>query len=221
MTKDADSLIIAFATVDGVTIPKAHCGEAQPFEIYRLTASDATRLESVTNLTAGEGHGAGSHRHHADGGGKGAGIGRLLAEHGVQVMVSRAFGQNIVRMRERFLPVKVGAQELAAASSLLQRHWEQVQSHWLQGPARKHLVLRSHPGAAVGYLGGMAGVPDSAPDDVPVETNSSPYTVETMHRYRSCRHRYAVGRTGQAGVRWLGQRATIDRPRRQLATRRV
>lgn len=60
-------------------------------------------------------------------------------------MVSRAFGQNIVRMRERFLPVKVDTEEVAAAIGLLQRHWGQVQSRWLQGQARQHLVLHSPP----------------------------------------------------------------------------
>jgi len=145
MTNDANSLIVAFATLDGVVIPKAHFGEAHQYEIYRITADDATRLESVTNPKAREGHGAGSHHHHEHGDGKGAGIGRLLAEHRVQVMVSRAFGQNIVRMRERFLPVKVDTEEVAAAIDLLQRHWGQVQSRWLQGQARKHLVLHSVP----------------------------------------------------------------------------
>jgi predicted Fe-Mo cluster-binding NifX family protein len=144
MPDNGDSLIVAFATLDGAAIPKAHFGEAKQYEIYRITAHNATRLESVTNPKAGEGHGVGSHHHHAGGGGKGAGIGRLLAEHLVQVMVSRAFGQNIVRMREHFLPVKVDTEEVAAAIDLLQRHWGQVQSRWLQGQARKHLVLHSH-----------------------------------------------------------------------------
>ena len=145
MTKDADSLVVAFATLDGAAMPKAHFGEAQQYEIYRITADDSVRLESVINPKPGEGHGAGSHHHHAHGGGKGAGIGRLLTEHRVRVMVSRAFGQNIVRMRERFLPVKVDTEEVAAAIGLLQRHWGQVQSRWLQGQARQHLVLHSPP----------------------------------------------------------------------------
>jgi len=145
MTNDADGLIVAFATVDGVAIPKAHFGEAQQYEIYRIKADDATWLESVTNPHAGEGHGGGSHHRHEHGGGKGAGIGRLLAQHRVQIMVSQAFGQNIVRMRERFVPVKIDVDDVEAAIGLLQRHWDQVQSRWLQGQARKHLVLHSHP----------------------------------------------------------------------------
>jgi predicted Fe-Mo cluster-binding NifX family protein len=83
MADDGDGLIVAFATLDGAAIPKAHFGEAQQYEIYRITTDDATRLESVTNPKAGEGHGAGSHQHHEHGDGKGAGIGRLLAERRV------------------------------------------------------------------------------------------------------------------------------------------
>ena len=55
MTNDADSLVVAFATLDGVAIPRAHFGEAQQYEIYRITADDAMWLESVTNPKAVKG----------------------------------------------------------------------------------------------------------------------------------------------------------------------
>ena len=44
-----------------------------------------------------------------------------------------------------FLPVKVDVAEVVAAIDLLQRHWGEVESRWLQGQARKHLVLHSAP----------------------------------------------------------------------------
>jgi len=103
------------------------------------------KLESVVNLHAADGHDASSHhhRHSSDGSGRGAGIGRLLGQYGVQVMVSRAFGPNIKRMRQRFVPVKIDADRLTTAVALLQSHWDRVQSCWLEGEGRKHLVLRS------------------------------------------------------------------------------
>jgi len=146
MADDENSLVVAFATLDGTTLPKEHFGEARQYEIYRITADSTTKLESVINPRDSSQHGKESHQHHHQHSGntaKGAGIGRMLGEHNVQVMVSRAFGPNIKRMRERFVPVKVDTIDLSASISLLQRHWDAVQSHWRQGQDRKHLVLRS------------------------------------------------------------------------------
>ena len=220
MTNDADSLIVAFATVDGIAVPRVRFGEAKQYEIYRITADDAMRLESVANPKAGEGHGARSH-HHASGGGKAAGIGRLLAQHGVQVMVSRAFGQNIVRMRERFLPVKVDTEEVAPAIGLLRSHWSQVQSRWLLGQARKHLVLRSHPLAVVGFSRDMAQPPGSACATVLAATFTGLYMTEELRRHGSYRHRYAVDRISGAGAGCLRRQMSVARTCLQRVARRV
>lgn len=137
---ESSGLVVAFATLDGDAIPKGHFGEAPRFDFYRLTAVSATRVGTVTNPRTGELQG---HPPHADSGGhKGGGTGRLLGTHGAQVMVSRAFGSNIKRMRRRFLPVKLNLENVDDAISLLQANWPLVQAYWLQGAGRKHLVFR-------------------------------------------------------------------------------
>jgi predicted Fe-Mo cluster-binding NifX family protein len=148
MSEDTDDLLVAFATSDGISIPKGHFGEAPRFEIYRLSATSAIKVDSVGSPHADGDRGGESrgHHHHGPGGGqKGAGIGRLLGTHGVQVMVARAFGPNVKRMRQRFLPVKIDLEQVMDAIALLQHHWDRVQEHWSQGEGRKHLVLRNGP----------------------------------------------------------------------------
>jgi predicted Fe-Mo cluster-binding NifX family protein len=144
MNEPLDSLVVAFATSDGFEIPRAHFGEARRYEIYRISSESTMWLDSVVNPKNGERDDQENHEHHANRNGRGSGIGRLLSLHGVQVMVSRAFGQNIVRMRQKFLPVKIDAEELDSAINLLQTEWDEVRMRWSQGAERKHLVLKSN-----------------------------------------------------------------------------
>ena len=139
-------LIVAIASDDGVQMPKGHFGAATQYELYEMSADSATWLRTVSNPRAGAAHGDSEdgHHHHGDGAKHqhGGGIGRLLGNEGVQVMASRAFGANIKRMRQRFLPVVVHCEQVKDAIVLLQSQWPRVEQHWVQGEQRKHLVLR-------------------------------------------------------------------------------
>lgn len=143
MNDSTDLLTVAVATIDGESMPKSHFGEAPRFDLYRLDGGPARFLKSVSNPMSER---AGDHRDHKHAPGEhtghAAGIGRMLAMHGAEVMVSRAFGANIQRMRQRFLPILVHREQVAEALSLVGQHWPRVLEHWRQGENRKHLVLR-------------------------------------------------------------------------------
>lgn len=145
MVTDAETLIIAVATVDGDSMPKGHFGEAARFDLYRVGPATAERLRTIANRHAPE-----DHHDHADdeGARKAAGIGRLLRGEGVQVLVSRAFGPNIRRMRRNFLPVVVGGTRVDEAVAAVQAHWDEVGAEWRRGEERRHLVLRGSSGGA-------------------------------------------------------------------------
>ncbi|MCB1736951.1 MAG: hypothetical protein KDI42_02400 [Gammaproteobacteria bacterium] len=140
MNHTEQTLMIAIASMDGNDMPKTHFGEAPRFELYRVSVDAAAWQQTVVNPGADAhqpdhgGHGHGDT-------GKGAGIGHLLGSHGVEVMVSRAFGANIQRMRQRFLPIKVDVPTVAEALTLIRAAWPRVVTHWEDGVARKHLVL--------------------------------------------------------------------------------
>lgn len=142
--QSVEAVLIVAIAVDGVdNLPDDHFGAAPRFDLYRLSEDTADRFASIPNPRAGHDH---RHPHgHANGDGgehHGAGVGRLLDERGVQVMVSRAFGQNIVRVRQRFLPVKVSVKKVDQALALLQANWGRVSQSWRDGEQRRHLVLR-------------------------------------------------------------------------------
>lgn len=146
MNSHSQTLVVAIASDDGEHMPKGHFGAAPRFELYALEADNATWLRSIDNPRANTSSSpdAGD-AHHSHGPGsshQGGGIGRLLGGEGAQVMVSRAFGANIKRMRQRFLPVVVQRDRVSDAIALLQSQWERVEQHWQQGEQRKHLVLR-------------------------------------------------------------------------------
>ena len=142
------AIAMAETDADNDTLAKGHFGSAPQFRLFKMDATSVTYLRSVDNPrgpASPEGPDAHSHEghHHGQGDGhQGHGIGRLLGDEGVQVMVSRAFGANIKRMRQRFLPVVVRSERVDDAVAMLQAHWVQIEQHWNQGSERKHLVLR-------------------------------------------------------------------------------
>lgn len=142
MNQVMEGLVAAIASDEGKHIPKSHFGEAKQFVLVRISADTAVPLEVIPNPHAADDGGSGAHHHHGGDPDKGAGIGRILGQKGVQVMVSRAFGPNIKRMRQRFVPVRVQVEEVDGAVALLQAHWDEVRSQWLAGEGRTHLVLR-------------------------------------------------------------------------------
>lgn len=142
----SNSVIVAIASEDGKQMPNGHFGKAPRYELYEMRADRATWLRSVDNPRLAEQPASPvEHALHVQGQGvthKGGGIGQLLRKQGVQVMVSRAFGANIKRMRQRFLPVLVRSASVSEAIDTLQADWQRVEAGWQQGEARKHLVLR-------------------------------------------------------------------------------
>lgn len=137
-------LIVAVATTPDGRMPDAHFGDAPGFAVYRVDAGGAEFLHTVANeMRATHAHDPDHPHPHGHGDEhKGHGIGQLLGQHGAQVMVSRAFGVNIQRMRQRFLPVVVHVDTVEQAVNRLRQDWDRVIAGWNAGAERKHLVLR-------------------------------------------------------------------------------
>jgi predicted Fe-Mo cluster-binding NifX family protein len=127
-------------------MPKGHFGDAPWFDLYRITAREATAIQRVENTVRGEDEPDHHHHHHGDshGGGtvKAHRIGDLLGARGVQVLVSRAFGPNIQIVSAHFVPVVVRCETVAQAIALLHQEWVRVLAEWSRGAERRHLVLR-------------------------------------------------------------------------------
>ena len=94
------TLIIAFATDDGLSFIDRHFGDAKFYDIYEIGENKATFLKRLENTTDDdrdkEGHGDPLKAHS---------VSNMLAQEGISVVVSQVYGPNIKRIREKFLCV--------------------------------------------------------------------------------------------------------------------
>jgi len=93
-------LTVAVASDDGRSYIDRHFGDAAGYSLYALSESGVKFLGRVLNTTEedkdDEDHGDAE---------KARGIASILAEHGVQVTVSRVYGPNLKRIRSKFVCV--------------------------------------------------------------------------------------------------------------------
>jgi predicted Fe-Mo cluster-binding NifX family protein len=114
------SLRVAFATNDGQSFMNDHFGDAKTYMMYEITAHGATEICCVNNS---------------------GNIRQLLQQKGVQVVVAKAFGPNILRIKRHFVCVKVDVTRLEDGIAGVRRSFDAIQSLWQQGDAREYLVL--------------------------------------------------------------------------------
>jgi predicted Fe-Mo cluster-binding NifX family protein len=128
------SLRVAFATNDGQSFMNDHFGDAKTYMMYEITAHGATEICCVNNSTEEE---DGVHAAPE----KAGNIRQLLQQKGVQVVVAKAFGPNILRIKRHFVCVKVDVTRLEDGIAGVRRSFDAIQSLWQQGDAREYLVL--------------------------------------------------------------------------------
>ncbi len=133
-----DKFIVAVATDDGKTFTNSHFGDAKKFLIYELTPQSVTFLKEVENTVEKEGF---HEEHHGDPK-KAKGIGQFMKRHGVNVLVGKVFGPNIVRMTPQFVIVLMNNPTIDQAMEELKQHWDEIVENWQQGENRKHLNFK-------------------------------------------------------------------------------
>jgi len=129
-----EKIIAACATDDGTAFIERHFGDAQKFDIYQLNEDGFECIGSVMNTAPEE-------RQHADPR-KAAGIGAVLKERKVNVLVSRQFGPNLKRVRKQFVPVIARVSIVEEGLKLVRDNIDRVLEELKRGEERNHLVLR-------------------------------------------------------------------------------
>lgn len=146
----ATTLRIAFASGDGDTLFDDHFGHAPRYRLFDCSERVAAEVAEVPNPKGkeeaeahqGGHHHAHEHADHDEHPQRPHGIGQTLRPHGVQVVVGRAFGPNIQRMKQQFAPVLVRSETVSTAIQRLQDEWPRIVAVWEAGAERRHLVLR-------------------------------------------------------------------------------
>ncbi len=129
MNKD---IIIACATDDGLTFPDKHSGEAKFFMIYAINDKKHELITKIENTTPEE-------RMHGDPQ-KAKGVVGILKKKGVDVIVSKQYGKNLTRIKDKVVPVIIGAEKIEDGVGLCIENIEQIRNELIKsGKERKHL----------------------------------------------------------------------------------
>ncbi len=125
--------LVAFATDNGKLFMDRHFGDAEFYDIYKISKTDAKFLERIENTTEDE-------KQHADPE-KAKGITGLLKKKGIQVAVSKNFGPNIQRIKSVFVCVLIKEDMIDDGTKIIQNHIETIYYEWLLGEKRDFLKL--------------------------------------------------------------------------------
>ncbi len=125
-------LICAFGVDEGSSFTDRHFGDSEYFDIYELveeTFNFKTRLKNTSE----------DEKVHADPK-KAGSIAGLLKTQGVQVVFSRQFGPNIVRIRRRFVCIKLQSKSVEDVKRLAIAHLDTLSQMWDCGEHRGILI---------------------------------------------------------------------------------
>ena len=124
----------AFANDDGKTFMRRHFGDARYFDIYDIDETAITYVMRIINTVEEE------ESVHADPV-KAGGIAGLLKESKVNTAVSLVFGPNIMRIKKKFVCVRMDDSSIDAAVIRLQQNFLRVKEEWEKGEERSYLNL--------------------------------------------------------------------------------
>lgn len=128
-------LLVAFATDDGKHFNADHFGMAKSYLVYRISEAGDEFIEERKNVKFEEDESA----KHGD-----PEKARLVSQvmKGMDVMVSRKFGQNITRMKKKFVCVIVKTESIEQAVKILKAHWDEVLDEKKKTSDRNYLVFK-------------------------------------------------------------------------------
>ena len=123
-------LITAFATDDGKVFMDRHFGDANYYDIYKISASSMEFIKRIDNTTEEE-----DEEIHADPK-KAKGISGLLKKENIQVVVSKVFGPNIKRIKKNFVCIIMSKEEIPESITHIQQRFDAIVKEWDKGEER-------------------------------------------------------------------------------------
>jgi len=127
-------LLVACATDNGKNFVDRHFGDANYYNIYKISEKGFEYVKKVENTSEEE-------KIHADPK-KAKGISGFLKKEDVKILVSKQFGANINRMKKKFVPVVVNTDMIEEGLDRVIHNLDLILDEWNKGEERKHIVLR-------------------------------------------------------------------------------
>ncbi len=130
------TFIAACATDDGLLLVDRDFGDSDGYDLYSVEPDGFTFLKRIENTRRND------DEHTPDGSAaKAGGIGKLLREHGADVMLANKIGQNITRMRKGFVPVVSRDRDVHRALENLSRIHDDIVEQ-IGGSEKSHFILQ-------------------------------------------------------------------------------
>lgn len=133
---------IACATDDGENLINRHFGDAEQYSIYDLTKEGKFTKVTVISNTTEEDDEAENEEIHGDPE-KASSVKELLQQEGVQVLLSQAFGPNIVRVKKHFVPLVSNTASIQTTLKQVSNNWNLLTKEWNRQEEREHIVLNN------------------------------------------------------------------------------
>ena len=127
-------LKVAFATDDGKTFMDRHFGDAEYYYIYEMNKENAEFIKKINNTTEEE------EDVHADPK-KAKSIAKLLKQEQVQILVSKVFGPNIVRIKKKFVCILIKEKSIKNSIDIIKSNYLTIAEEWEMGKDRNFLKL--------------------------------------------------------------------------------
>jgi predicted Fe-Mo cluster-binding NifX family protein len=129
-----EEIIIACATDNEEHFPDKHSGEATFFMIYKIDGIKAEFITRVKNTSPEE-------RMHGDPQ-KAKGVVGLLMEKNVDVIVSKQYGKNLKRIKDKVVPVIIRTNKIEDGIGLCIENIDRLRNELKKdGEERRHIVL--------------------------------------------------------------------------------
>ena len=110
-------MFVACATDDGIKLIKNHFGDAAYFNIYNVKKESFSQIESIENNITSDSH--------ADPR-KAKQILQLLKGKGVHVLMNKAFGPNITKIKHLVLPLVISEDLISKAIKRIQDSFPEI-----------------------------------------------------------------------------------------------
>jgi len=128
-----EKIIVAFATDDKQYFTRAHFGEAKEYLVYEISKTNFILLDTISNKSPEE-------KMHGDPN-KAKGVAALLKPLGVKVLISKAFGKNIVRQQQKFVVILSNTFCIKEAIENIQKNYSLIVEEWEKGETRNYLKM--------------------------------------------------------------------------------
>lgn len=127
---------VAFATDDGKTFMDRHFGDAEYYDVYEISETDSEFKKRIINTTEEDDESI-----HADPE-KAKGVTSLFKGENIQVVVSKVFGPNIKRIKNKFVCILMNDSSILESIRNIQQNIYIVDNEWSKGEGRNHLNLK-------------------------------------------------------------------------------